>query len=148
MLYGIMPSNKSGRFGQGRDVVGGGLARHPSAGGEQLHRASFYFFASISFFLFSFSHIYLFQFSSSPHCGGSEQTAVWCFTACWVKPLHIQLLHSVKSNLYLHCDLSALLYHSAKSKSHVTSTIQIRKFCIMTETLHVWNISKNLVSMY
>lgn len=108
----------------------------------------FIFLLVLVFFLFSFSHIYLFQFSSSPHCGGSEQTAVWCFTACWVKPLHIQLLHSVKSNLYLHCDLSALLYHSAKSKSHVTSTIQIRKFCIMTETLHVWNISKNLVSMY
>lgn len=54
MLYGIMPSNKSGRFGQGRDVVAGGLARHPSAGGEQLHRASFYFFASISFFPFFF----------------------------------------------------------------------------------------------
>lgn len=155
MLYGITPSNKTGRFGWGRDVVTGDLAGHLLASSEQSYYASFDSFAIIIFFIFffliisnNFSHIYLFQFSSSPHCGGSEQKAVWCLTACWVKPLHIQLLHSVKSNLYLHCDLSALLYHSAKSKSHITSSIQIRKFCIMFEILRVWNILKNLVSMY
>ena len=116
MLYGITPSNKTGRFGWGRDVVTGDLAGHLLASSEQSYYASFDSFAIIIFFIFFF--------------------------------LIIQLLHSVKSNLYLHCDLSALLYHSAKSKSHITSSIQIRKFCIMFEILRVWNILKNLVSMY
>lgn len=86
MLYGIMPSNKSGRFGRGRDVVAGGLAGHLSAGSVQLHCVSFDFFLLVLFFSFlfliisnNFSHIYLFQFSSSPHCVGVSKRLCGAF---------------------------------------------------------------------